>query len=168
MVVAGVRGPCRCRADFSPSSRTLPAMPYIFTTDPSQFDFDAIHPLLAGSFWSPRIRREVVERAFAHSLACVAIDNATGRTIGVARVVTDHATFAWVCDVIVAEEHRGRGVAQGMLRTLDALPGLETLRRWCLATRDAQELYRKFGYAEVRPGRWMERKSEAAVWAETE
>ncbi|MCC7387158.1 MAG: GNAT family N-acetyltransferase [Phycisphaerales bacterium] len=143
-------------------------MPYTYSTDPARFDFEVIHALLAGSYWSPRIRREVVERAFANSVACVAIDQATGRVVGVARVVTDHATFAWLCDVIVAESHRARGVAKGMLRTLEAQPGLTTLRRWCLATRDAHSLYRALGYRDVEPGRWMERKGEAAWWADAE
>jgi len=73
-------------------------------------------------------------------------------------VVTDYATFAWLCDVFVEEAYRGRGLGKWLVETTLSHPDLRGLRRWLLATRDAHELYRQFGFAEFgAPRRWMER-----------
>lgn len=134
-------------------------MSVTITTDPSRHDLDAIHRMLAGTYWSPRIRREVVAEALRHSITAVAIDDSTGETLGIARVVTDRATFAWLCDVLVAEHRRGEGLARRLIDELERHPSLQTLRRWCLATRDAEGLYEKFGYAPIPPERrWMEKQ----------
>lgn len=132
-------------------------MPITISLDPARQDLDAIHRMLAGTYWSPGIRREVVAEALRNSITAVAIDEATGDTVGMARVVTDRATFAWLCDVIVDERFRGQGLARRLIEELERHPELKTLRRWCLATRDAHGLYRKFGYQPVPTDRWMER-----------
>ncbi len=98
--------------------------------------------------------REIVERAFANSIVAGAYRD--GRQVGVARAVTDQATFAWLCDVFVDDTARGQGVATAMVKALIDDPRLQTLRRWCLATRDAHEVYRPLGFTEVPQGRWME------------
>jgi GNAT superfamily N-acetyltransferase len=139
-------------------------MGYLVTLDPARQDIDAIHRILAATYWSPNIRRDIVAKAFANSIAAVAIDEASGATVGVARVVSDRATFAWLCDVFVAEAHRGQGLASRMIEALEAHPELATLRRWCLATRDAHRLYEGRGYGPVRPGAWMERKGPESAW----
>jgi GNAT superfamily N-acetyltransferase len=131
--------------------------------DPGRLQLDAIHPWLEHCYWSPGIRRDVVERAFANSLVAGAYDDRGGQ-VGVARVVTDQATFAWLCDVFVAEGWRGRGIASAMVRELVADDRLSTLRRWCLATRDAHDVYRPFGFAPVDPARWMEHLPNPATW----
>jgi GNAT superfamily N-acetyltransferase len=126
---------------------------------------DIVHPALAASYWSPGIRREVVEHAIRNSLVIAAYERATGRQVAFARVVTDYATFAWLCDVFVDEAHRGRGIAKRMLSALIDDPRLQTLRRWCLATKDAHELYRPFGFTPVPAERWMEKRLPAAAWS---
>ena len=132
-------------------------------------DLDAVHAMLAKSYWSARIRREVVERALANSLVvgAFALDDRGARTqVGVARAVTDFATFAWLCDVYVEEAHRGRGLSKRMIEMLFDSPELRTLRRWCLATRDAHGLYERYGFVPVEAGRWIERKNPASAWQE--
>lgn len=122
--------------------------------------------MLAGSYWSPDIRREVVAEALRNSVSVVAIDDASGSTVGFARVVTDRATFAWLCDVIVEERWRGQGLARRMLDELERHPALQTVRRWCLATRDAHGLYERLGYRPVPPERWMEMQGSRERWQE--
>lgn len=134
------------------------------STDPARLDLDRIHAWLAGAYWSPGIRRDVVERAFAASLVIGAY--AGGEQLAVARVVTDQATFAWLCDVFVTPAARGRGIAQAMVRALLADPRLQTLRRWCLATRDAHGVYERCGFSGVDARVWMELKPEPAAWSE--
>ncbi|MCB9845309.1 MAG: GNAT family N-acetyltransferase [Phycisphaeraceae bacterium] len=126
----------------------------------------AIHAFLRTAHWSQGVRRDVVERAIAHSEVAGAFETASGAQVGFARVVTDYATFAWLCDVFVAEPHRARGLALGMIRALEALPCLHGLRRWCLATRDAHGLYQRLGYQPVDPDRWMVRLSPPHTWRE--
>jgi GNAT superfamily N-acetyltransferase len=142
-------------------------MPYTITLDPARQDLDAIHKVLAGTYWSSDIRREVVAEAFRNSIVVLAIDDASGETVGFARVVTDRATFAWLCDVFVLEGHRGHGLSRRMLEELERHPSLQTLRRWCLATRDAHGLYEKFGYRPVPADRWMEKQGAKERWQES-
>jgi GNAT superfamily N-acetyltransferase len=132
---------------------------------PDRPDVDAIYAMLSTSYWSMGIRREVLDRAFANSVFAVAIDDATGATVGVARVVTDRATFAWLCDVFVHQSHRGQGLATRMVQALHAHTDLQTLRRWCLATRDAHNVYAPLGYGLVPPDRWMERIMPKDAWS---
>ena len=139
-------------------------MNYTITLDPARHDLDAIHRALAGTYWSPGIRREVVAEALRNSITAVAIDESSGKLAGLARVVTDRATFAWLCDVCVLEEHRGRGLAKQMIAELERHSSLQTLRRWCLITRDAHGLYEQFGYVPVAADRWMEKLPPAQCW----
>ena len=142
----------------------LRSMPITISLDPARQDFDAIHRMLACTYWSPGIRRDVVAEALRNSITAVAIDDATGATVGLARVVTDRATFAWLCDVFVDERFRGQGIAKRMLEELEQHPSLEGVRRWCLATRDAHGLYEKFGYRPVPADRWMEKQGPKKRW----
>lgn len=137
-------------------SSTEPATGYEISSDPARLDFDAIHAYLTRSYWSPGIPREVVERAARHSLCFGAYPSGTDRQVGFARVVTDHATFAYLCDVYVLEEHRGRGIASALMRAFITHPSVTGARRVMLATRDAHELYRRSGFADVTPGILME------------
>ena len=121
-----------------------------------QIDVAAAHTYLARSYWSPNIPFEIVERAVANRL-CVAVRH-DGEQVGFARVVTDRATFAYLADVYVLEEHRGRGLAQAMVRRLHDHPDLQGLRRWLLMTVDAHSLYEKLGWTPLaHPERGMER-----------
>lgn len=143
-------------------------MEYTISTNHADMKLDDVHAMLAATYWSPRIKREIVAKAMANSVVVGAFDAAIGRQVGYARVVTDRATFAWLCDVIVDEKHRGHGLSKRMLAALDAIPELQKLRRWCLATRDAHGVYAKIGYVPVAPGAWMERKTDPTAWQEAE
>jgi GNAT superfamily N-acetyltransferase len=120
---------------------------YRLSFDPAEADPVAAHAYLTRSYWSPGIPLETVRRAMAHSLCCTVHD--AGGQVGLARVITDYATFAYVADVYVLEEHQGRGLAQAMLAALLAHPELQGLRRWLLFTRDAHSLYARFGWSRL-------------------
>ncbi len=122
---------------------------YEISSDNARLDIDAIHAYLARSYWSPGIPRDTVARAAANSLCFGVYERATGRQVGFTRVVTDHATFAYLCDVYVLEGHRGRGLSKAMMRAAVAHPALAGSRRNKLATRDAHCLYRQYGFNDV-------------------
>jgi len=122
---------------------------YEISTDPARLDVAAIHAYLTRSYWSPGIPIGIVERALRHSLCFGIYECAGGAQVGLARVVTDYATFAYLCDVYVLEGHRGFGLAKRMMRELMAHPALRDARRIMLATRDAHGLYAGFGFMEA-------------------
>jgi len=131
----------------------------LVTTDPARLDLDTIHGFLFGSYWARGISREVVERSIRHSLGFGAFDG--GRQVGFARVISDRATFAYVCDVFVLDSHRGRGIGKRIMACITSHPELQNLRLWTLFTRDAHGLYRQHGFREARyPDRLMERRAE--------
>lgn len=139
---------------------TLPARQvgsYTVSDDPSLLDPRAIHAYLARSYWSPDIPLEVVERAVRGSL-CIGAYDPAGAQVGLARFISDYATFCYVGDVYVLEDHRGQGLSKAMLGMAVDHPLLQGLRRWSLVTADAHELYRRFGFSPVaQPERHMER-----------
>ena len=121
-----------------------------------EVDVAAAHSYLARSYWSPGIPFETVAKAIANSL-CVATWH-EDEQIGLARLVTDRATFAYLADVYVLEEHRGQGLAQAMVGWLQAHPELQALRRWLLMTVDAHGVYERLGWTPLaHPERAMER-----------
>lgn len=129
---------------------------YLISTDPARLDLEVIHGYLSRSYWAAGRPREVVERSLRHSL-CFGLYHGA-RQVGLARVITDYASFAWLCDVFVLEEHRGRGLGVWLIGVVVGHPQLQGLRRFLLATRDAHELYRRHGFtALAAPERWMER-----------
>jgi GNAT superfamily N-acetyltransferase len=134
-----------------------PLGPYAISDDPARLDLHAIHAFLTRSYWSAGIPPETVERAIRGSLCIGAYDRA-GAQVGLVRLISDHATYCYVCDVYVLEEHRGQGLSKAMLAMAMDHPMLRGLRRWSLVTHDAHGLYRQFGFAAVaQPGRHMER-----------
>jgi N-acetylglutamate synthase-like GNAT family acetyltransferase len=129
--------------------------PYSISTDPALLDLDVIHGYLVRSYWSPGIPRETVARAIAHSLCFGVYQGA--QQIGFARVVTDQATFAYLADVFILEEHRQQGLSKWLVSVIQAHPHLQGLRRFLLATLDAHGLYAQFGFTPVaKPERMME------------
>jgi GNAT superfamily N-acetyltransferase len=133
---------------------------YEIDDDPDRIDVEATWRYLRGSYWSPNVPREVVERAVANSL-CVAIYAPDGAQVGFARAVTDRATYAWIADVYVLEAERGCGLGVWLVETLLDHPDLQGLRQVTLATRDAHGLYERFGF--VREGeRSMARRTDPA------
>jgi GNAT superfamily N-acetyltransferase len=129
--------------------------PVEVSTDDKRLDIDLMHHFLARTYWSPGIPRDILERALANSLNFGAY--ADGQQLGFARVVTDRATFAYLCDVFVLEEWRGRGVSKFIMECVMSHPDLQNLRRLMLATADAHGLYRQFGFEAIaRSERMME------------
>jgi len=128
---------------------------YEITTDPARLDVAAIHAFLSEAYWSPGIPRAVIERAVANSICFGVLHD--GAQVGFARVVTDRATFAYLADVYVLAEHRGRGLARRIMQAVIGHPELQGLRRMLLATRDAHGLYTRFGFKPLAaPDRMME------------
>ena len=135
--------------------------PYFISTAPERLDLDVIHGFLSHSYWAAGRSRERVEASITHSIPIGlyhrAGDQQRAAQVGFARVVTDHATFAYLADVFVLEAHRGRGLGVWLVETTLGLPECEGAR-WLLGTRDAHELYRRFGFREAPPGRIMRRE----------
>ncbi|GAA4307154.1 GNAT family N-acetyltransferase [Nibribacter koreensis] len=120
---------------------------YLLSFDKRRLQLDVIHGYLTQSYWSAGIPREVVERAVENSL-CVGVYHQE-KQVAFARLITDYATFAYLCDVFVLERARGQGLSKWMMEALQAHPQLQNLRRWLLATRDAHGLYAQFGFTPL-------------------
>lgn len=127
------------------------------STERSDVDLDWLHAALSErSYWALGRSRELVERSIANSLCFSAFDG--HRQIGFARVVTDQATFAWVCDVFVDEDRRGQGVGRMLMAAVTADQRLVGLKRTVLVT-SSPEYYAPFGFTPIdRPERWMLRQ----------
>jgi GNAT superfamily N-acetyltransferase len=133
---------------------------YLISTDPALLDPVAAHAYLTRSYWSPGIPLETVRRAIQNSLAFGVYDHSAPppKQVGLARVITDRTTFAYLCDVYILEEHRRRGLSKWLMETILAHPDLQGLRRFCLLTRDAHGLYERFGFKPMPdPTRYLER-----------
>jgi GNAT superfamily N-acetyltransferase len=125
------------------------------STDRARLDLPVIHGFLREAYWSEGVPIEIVERSIEHSLPFGLYD-AYGAQAGFARVVSDRAVFAYLGDVFVLPRYRGQGLGVALVECVLAHPELQGLRRWHLATADAHELYRRFGFAEsAAPGRHM-------------
>jgi GNAT superfamily N-acetyltransferase len=128
---------------------------YWITTDTQKLDLGAIHGYLSRSFWAEGIPKKTVAKAIANSLCFGLFDRA--EQVGLARVVTDRATYAYLCDVYVLETHRERGLGKWLIEIVMAHPDLQGLRRFQLVTRDAHGLYSRHGFAApANPERHME------------
>ena len=127
------------------------------STDPAELDVDWLAAALSErAYWAIGRSREIVERSIAGSV-CFGAYHVDGRQVGFTRVITDQATFGWVCDVFVDESARGRGVGTALMAAVIADPRLATCRL-VLATRDAAGVYAPHGFEPLRnPDRWMER-----------
>jgi GNAT superfamily N-acetyltransferase len=129
---------------------------YVISADAARLDTLAIHSYLQRSYWSEGIPFEIVDRAVKASL-CIGAYDRSGAQVGLARLISDYATFCFVCDVYVLEPHRGRGLSKAMMAMALQHPKLQGLRRWSLGTLDAHGLYRRFGFrALASPERHME------------
>ena len=126
------------------------------STEKAELDRGVIHEFLRNSYWAKGIPRETVDRSIENSLCFGLYDGV--RLVGFTRVISDRATFGYLSDVFVLESHRGKGLATWFMETVMALPDLQGIRRWMLATADAHGLYRKVGFTALsRPERIMER-----------
>ena len=126
------------------------------STDKMLLNFDVIYHYLANdSYWAKGMPREKLKIAIDNSLCFGIYKN--GEQAGFARVVTDKATFAYICDVFVLPLYRRVGLSKWLVQTILVFPELEGLRRWSLATLDAQGLYSQFGFTQItNPERWMQ------------
>lgn len=129
---------------------------FTIDTDKDRLDVDSIQKFLAeDSYWAQERTPEQTRTAIANSI-CFGVYR-EDEQIGFARVVSDRATFAYIGDVFIISEFRGRGLGKWLMETIIAQPDLQGLRRWVLATRDAHSLYEKFGFHGLKyPERWME------------
>lgn len=122
---------------------------FYVTCDPARIDRVRVHEMICSTYWAEGIPRDVMDRAVDHSLVFGVIDarGGTQRQVGVARVMSDYATFAYLADVFIEPECRGLGLSVRLMQFILAHPKLQGLRRFCLLTRDAHRLYEKFGFA---------------------
>jgi GNAT superfamily N-acetyltransferase len=135
---------------------------FVISTERARLQLDAIHKFLSEeSYWARERTKAQTETAIKNSLPFGVYKGEN--QIGFARVVTDYATFAYLGDVYILEEFRGRGLSKWLMETIVSHPDLQGFRRWVLATRDAHALYEKFGFAGLKyPGRWMEKAAPNA------
>jgi len=126
---------------------------YLISTDPARINLDAVHAMLSRAYWCLGIPKPTVARALANSIPFGIYD--TSKTphaqVGIARIITDKATFAYLCDVFIEESHRGHGLSKWLVEVIIAHPDLQGLRRICLLTRDAQGLYDRYNFGPLAP-----------------
>ncbi len=145
------------------SVQASPAQEYrkgelLITTDPDRQDVEAVHAFLTrGYFDTIGVEKETVARAVRGSLCFGIFDQ--GRQVGFARVITDHVTFAYLCDDYVLESHRGRGLGRWLMECIQAHPQLQGIRRWILGPTHDVRLYEKFGFQPLA-GQWMEKRPQ--------
>jgi GNAT superfamily N-acetyltransferase len=133
-----------------------PPAGYEISNAHSRIDCAVVHRFLAEeSYWARGRERATVERSIEAS-RCYGVYR-DREMVAFARAVTDGETFAWLADVFVVREHRGRGIGKWLVESVLNDPTLEHVGRWMLGTADAHELYRRFGFREVEAGRFMTR-----------
>lgn len=132
---------------------------FYITTDPKKTDIDMVCSLLEQSYWANSRKRDVIIKSLENSL-CFSLFH-KDKQIGLIRVITDCTTFAYLCDVIISEEYRHKGLGIWFLDCVFKYPDLQGLRRWFLATKDAHEFYKKFGFNSLsNPEKFMEKFNE--------
>ena len=130
---------------------------YLISDDPSRLNVDAVHAYLTTSYWATGIPRETVARSLENSF-CLGIYAADGSQVGLVRVITDYATFAYLCDVYVVDSHQKHGLGKAAIKATMEHPRLQNLRRFNLVTRDAHGLYSRHSFgALAHPERYMEK-----------
>ncbi len=116
---------------------------------------DIIISFLSSSYWAFNRPREVIERSIDNSLCFGLYFN--NKQIGFARVVTDFTIFAYLADVFILEDYRGKGAGKKLLNYILSFPELQNVKKWMLATKDAHSLYAKFGFTQIKdPQKYME------------
>ncbi len=141
----------------------MKACNYYISTDIAKLDYNIIHDFLSNcSYWAKGRSRETVEKSIRHSL-CFGVYDKNHKQVGFARVVTDYAVFAWILDVFILEDFRGKELGIILIREIMNHPKLTGLQKWGLATDDAHSLYEKFGFTKItRPEIYMERIIETS------
>lgn len=135
---------------------------FTISIDKARLDVDRIHAWLSSTYWAEGIPREIVERSIEHSFV---FGIYTGqKQVGIARVVSDFATFAYIGDVYIDEQYRGHGLGKWLIETIVTYPELQDLRNWHLATRDAHGLYERFGFKTLDDPRRIMRRHDPDVY----
>lgn len=131
---------------------------YLFSTDKTKLQVNVIHDYLSKeSYWAQNMPLDLIKESIEGSFCFGVYFN--DKQIGYARVISDGATFGYLADVFILEEHRGKGLSKELMRFIMAYPAFKKLRRFMLATRDAQGLYKQFGFnALAKPETIMEIK----------
>jgi len=128
---------------------------FYISTEKEKMDIDLIHSFLTRSYWAEGISKEIIRRSIEGALCFGVFEN--DKQVGFARMITDRATFAYLADVFIIEEYRGLGLSKWLMEVIMSYPDLQGLRRMMLATRDAHELYKKFGFTLLtNVDRWMQ------------
>jgi N-acetylglutamate synthase-like GNAT family acetyltransferase len=129
---------------------------FTVSTDRSKVDLNKVCDFLARSYWANNRKRETIMKSIEHSLCFSLFDGNV--QIGFARVITDGATFAYLCDVFIDENYRGKKLGTWLLQCILEHPDVAGVRRFCLATKDAHEFYKQFGFMSLQePKRFMEK-----------
>ena len=134
---------------------------FYISTEKEKMDIDLIHSFLTRSYWAEGISKEIVRGSVEGAVCFGVFENdkqamPAGRQVGFARMITDKATFAYLADVFIIDEYRGLGLSKWLMEVIMSYPDLQGLRRMMLATRDAHELYKKFGFTPLNNvDRWM-------------
>lgn len=131
---------------------------YYLSNEKGLLNIPLIHGFLRTTYWAENIPLATVENSIRHSL-CFGVYHQELGQVGFARVITDQTSFAYLADVFILPEHRGKGLSQELMAYIHAQPELQGLRRWMLVTRDAHGLYEKFGWGplpEATVGRVMQ------------
>ena len=132
---------------------------HLISTDPGLLDLKRVHEFLSSSYWARGIPLGLVQKSISHSLnfGIYRTGGAQREQVGFARVISDFTTFAYLCDVFIAEHERGKGLGTWLMECVMSHPELQGLRRFCLGTRDAHSIYAGFGFEIIRqPENWME------------
>ena len=128
---------------------------YEISTDPARIDARMVHEFLANSYWARGIPLEIVRKSIENSI-CFGVYFGK-QQVGFARIISDLATFAYLADVFILPDYRGRGLSRWLMECIVSHPDLQGLRRWMLATHDAHGLYAKFGFTRIKSSEpWME------------
>jgi len=132
---------------------------YVVSTDKSKLDLTVVHGYLSRSYWAEDIPPEILKKAVEYSL-CFGIYNGNNQ-VGFARVISDYSTFAYLADVFVLEEERGKGLSKFLMECILKHEQLQGLRNFCLMTKDAHSLYSRYGFKNIpQPENFMANKIE--------
>jgi N-acetylglutamate synthase-like GNAT family acetyltransferase len=127
---------------------------FVISTEKEKMDIDLIHSFLTRTYWAEGISKEIIRRSIEGSLCFGVFEN--DKQVGFARMITDKATFAYLADVFIIEEYRGRRLSKWLMEVIMSHSDLQGLRRMILATKDAHGLYKQFGFTPlINVDRWM-------------
>ena len=128
---------------------------FTISTEKEKLDIDVIHSFLSRTYWAEGITKEIIRSSIEGSLCFGVFEN--DKQVGFARMITDKATFAYLADVFILEEYRGRGLSKWLMSVIMSHPDLQNLRRMILVTKDAHGLYKQFGFVPlINVERWMQ------------